>query len=62
VDPWGRVRARTPGLERAVAVGEIWPRSDLTLYARVGDAFAYVCVAAVLAAVLWVRRAERTLA
>jgi len=62
VDPWGRVRARTPGLERAVAVGEIWPRSDLTIYARVGDAFAYSCVVVVLAGVLWVRRAERAAA
>lgn len=59
VDPFGRVRARTPGLERAVAVGEIWPRSDLTPYARFGDAFAFLCVAVVLLAVVRVRAAER---
>ena len=50
VDPFGRVRARTPGLERAAAVGEIWARQDLTPYARFGDAFAFGCVAVVVLA------------
>ncbi len=59
VDPWGRVRGRTPGLERAVAVGEIRPRSDRTVYARLGDAFAYACVVATLLGVAWVLRSER---
>jgi apolipoprotein N-acyltransferase len=59
IDPFGRVRARTPGLERAVAVGDLWPQRELTVYARVGDAFGFACVAAVGAAVLWVRRRER---
>ena len=55
VDPFGRLRARTPGMERAVAVGEVVPRSDLTPYARLGDAFAFACVAAVALALVRAR-------
>ena len=55
VDPWGRVRARTPSLVPAVALGEVWPRSDRTLYARLGDAFGAACVAVVALALLWAR-------
>jgi apolipoprotein N-acyltransferase len=56
VDPWGREVVRTEPLERAVAVGEIWPRSELTVYARAGDAFALGCVAATVLGVLHARR------
>jgi apolipoprotein N-acyltransferase len=56
VDPFGRVTARTPALEAAVAAGEIWPRTGLTPYARVGDVFAYLCLAGALLGVLAARR------
>jgi apolipoprotein N-acyltransferase len=56
VDPWGRVRAQTPGLERAVAVGTVRPRTGLSPYARLGDAFAFGCVGAAAAGVLAARR------
>lgn len=60
VDPFGRVTARTPALERAVAVGDVWPRRDLTLYARAGDAFAFACAASVAIGVAAARRQRRT--
>jgi apolipoprotein N-acyltransferase len=47
IDPFGRVQVQTRPLVQEVAVGSIAPRSDLTLYGRVGDAFALACVAAV---------------
>jgi apolipoprotein N-acyltransferase len=56
VDPWGRVAARTPGLERAVAAGEIWPRRGLSLYARLGDAFGFACLGAAALGVISARR------
>jgi apolipoprotein N-acyltransferase len=52
IDPWGRVVVRTRPLAQDVALGSITPRSDLTLYGRVGDAFALSCVAVVAAALL----------
>jgi apolipoprotein N-acyltransferase len=55
VDPWGRVRVRTEPLSRAVTVGWIQPRSDRTVYGRVGDAFAFGCVLVAFGALLLVR-------
>jgi apolipoprotein N-acyltransferase len=52
IDPWGRVRARTDAGVAAILIGEIRPRSDLTIYARVGDLFAIACSLATLAALL----------
>lgn len=53
IDPWGRVRVRTGLFEEALAEATIAPRTDLTLYARTGDAFAYAClIVAVFAAVV----------
>jgi apolipoprotein N-acyltransferase len=50
VDPWGRVRVRSEPLTRSVIVGEVRPRRGLTLYNRIGDAFAFACVAVAVAA------------
>jgi apolipoprotein N-acyltransferase len=47
VDPAGRIVARTAPLTRSVLRGEIRPAERLTPYARLGDAFAYGCVAVV---------------
>ena len=52
VDPWGRVLERTPPFERAVVIGRIAPLLDLSVYGRVGDAFAWGCALAVLAALV----------
>jgi apolipoprotein N-acyltransferase len=59
LDPWGRVQVRTERLERGWAVGRIRPRSDLSVYARVGDLFAALCAAALPAAFVLGRRPER---
>ncbi len=37
IDPYGRVLQSVPMFERGVAVGELPLRTDLTLYARLGD-------------------------
>ena len=50
LDPWGRVQVRTERLKRGWVVGRIRPRSDRSVYARVGDLFAAVCAAVVAAA------------
>lgn len=57
IDPWGRTPAVTDAGVPAVAVGEVWPRSDRTLYARIGDTFAAACVLSVVLALAWSRRA-----
>ncbi len=44
VDPYGRVLARTDIFRPAVAVGDVRLLRDTTVYARVGDAFAYASV------------------
>jgi apolipoprotein N-acyltransferase len=44
VDPYGHVVARTELFEPAAALGEVRYLTALTLYARIGDAFAYACV------------------
>ena len=52
VDPFGRVVAQTQPFTRDTLGGTIQPSSALTVYARVGDAFAIVCAAVTLAGVL----------
>ncbi len=44
VGPFGHVTARTPGDERALIVGEIRPHRARSLYARIGDGFAWACL------------------
>lgn len=56
VDPWGRVQARTPLFSRGVLAGAIWPRQQRSVYNRIGDGFAFLCLAVTLVAVLSARR------
>lgn len=52
IDPAGRVVDRLAFDTRGVAHGEIVPRQGLTVYARVGDAFAWACVLVAVAVAL----------
>jgi apolipoprotein N-acyltransferase len=52
VDPWGRVRVRTPVNRQAVLLGGVRPEREITPYARFGDAFAFGCALVVAAALL----------
>ena len=45
VDPWGRVRVATEPLSRGVILGGVHPRTELSLYNRLGDLFALACLA-----------------
>lgn len=47
VDPWGRIRVRTDERVAAAISGEVDPRTALSAYARLGDAFAVGCGVAV---------------
>jgi apolipoprotein N-acyltransferase len=57
LDPFGRVLKRTELFSTAAIAGEIEPRDDRTLYARLGDAFAWGCVLAT--ALGWIAAARR---
>jgi apolipoprotein N-acyltransferase len=52
IDPWGRVRARAEPFSQGLVLGGIRPRSELSVYGRVGDLFAFCCAGAVVAALL----------
>ena len=52
VDPYGHVLAQSGLFETTVLTGEIRLLSTLTVYARIGDLFAYLCVALTAAAFL----------
>jgi len=49
VDPWGGVSVQTAPFSRDVALGEIHPRRELSLYGRFGDLFGFGCAASVIA-------------
>ena len=55
VDPYGDIVARTLLGTRTILDGDAGYRSDLTVYVRYGDVFAYVMTALVLASFLAVR-------
>jgi apolipoprotein N-acyltransferase len=59
VDPYGRVLQKSGLFERSVLVGDVRLLDALTVYGRIGDAFAYVCAALTLAAVFTAARAGR---
>jgi apolipoprotein N-acyltransferase len=58
VDPLGRVTARSAMSTTGVITGRVAAMTSRTLYAEIGDVFAYACAALTIAAVLlvWVRR------
>lgn len=58
IDPWGRVRVRSEPEQRSVIIGEVRPRTDRTVYSRIGDGFAFGCVGLVLLMVVRSRRRE----
>jgi len=57
VDPWGRVTARSPIAEPAMMRGRVRPEIEITLYARIGDAFSILCLILVAGAIArpWLR-------
>lgn len=56
VDPYGRVLARTGLFETAVRVQEVRFLRERTIYSRVGDVVAYLCVALTAGALAAARR------
>jgi apolipoprotein N-acyltransferase len=58
VDPYGRVLAVTGIFQSAVTVGQIRFLRTMTIYARIGDVFAYAC-ALVTALMLALSRRRR---
>ena len=50
VDPYGRVIAQAGLFKRDVIMGDVRLLTRRTVYGRIGDLFAYLCVAATLAA------------
>lgn len=59
VDPYGRVLARSGIFETSVITGEVRYIDWLTVYARYGDVFAYVSLAATLALLLAAPRSSK---
>jgi len=59
IDPWGRVRVRTESAAPGLLRGVVAPRSEITLYARWGDAFGVACVLSVAGTLLWRARPDR---
>lgn len=62
VDPWGRVQVRSEALTRDVIFGTIRPLTAVSVYGRIGDTFALLCVGGVAAGLLhaaWWRRQRR---
>ena len=58
VDPYGHVLAQSELFETTVLTGQVRLLSDLTVYARIGDLFGYMCLALTAAALLatWKQR------
>jgi apolipoprotein N-acyltransferase len=52
VDPYGHVLERSALFETTVVTGEVRLLSGLTVYGRIGDLFAYLCVAITLVTLL----------
>jgi apolipoprotein N-acyltransferase len=48
IDPWGRASSTTERFARGATAGHIVARSDLSIYARVGDLFSLMCLAGVV--------------
>ena len=52
VDPLGRVTARSALFSTGVITGRVAPMALRTIYAEIGDVFAYACAGLTVAAVL----------
>lgn len=50
IDPYGRIRHRIDLFRRDILWGEVQPRSELTIYTRWGDWFAYASIAVMMLA------------
>ena len=59
IDPWGRLRARSEPFHQAVLHGRVEPRSEPSVYSRVGDVFGLACLAAALLALALAPAQER---
>jgi apolipoprotein N-acyltransferase len=59
IDPHGRVRGATEPFSRATVAGTIAARRSLSVYGRVGDAFALACLVATVAVLVGVLRSRR---
>ena len=56
VDPYGRVLAKSEPMTRATRFGRVVPRSERSVYGRIGDAFAAAAALGVAAGLLAARR------
>jgi apolipoprotein N-acyltransferase len=61
VDPYGRVLQRSRLFTTGVFVGDVRLLSGLTIYARIGDVFAYASLAVTIVAVALARRTRTTI-
>ena len=59
IDPFGRIRRRTRIMETGISVEAISPRSDLTIYHRIGDAFPVGCGIIALGVLLFPGKVRR---
>ncbi len=59
IDPWGRIQVATEAATRSVVVGEIRPLEGRSIYGRVGDLFAGLCLGFVVIALVAARVHER---
>ena len=59
VDPWGRLTQSLDLETRGTIDGYVVPRDGLTVYAEIGDAFAWMCAAVAAVAVISRRRTAR---
>lgn len=57
IDPFGRVTERSPLLQAATVIGAVEPREGITVYGRVGDVFAWLCV--VVTGIAWLAARRR---
>ncbi|UCC94600.1 MAG: apolipoprotein N-acyltransferase [Candidatus Omnitrophota bacterium] len=44
IDPMGRILKKTEEFEKTILMGNVWPNSQDTFYAKYGDVFVYLCI------------------
>jgi apolipoprotein N-acyltransferase len=52
IDPFGQIKEQSQVKEKAIVNGNVSAIDDLTIYARFGDWFIYLCLGIVMAAFL----------